>query len=247
MREKMNIINNYYYPKITGKDNEFEFAIENHHIKIIAEEDKVEERVLVFVDNNLFTTLRNDKADIKDTVELFHHKVFIHYRVNSEPNNVFRNALLFFNEGIFITVDGKPLEGSIADPTFRIKIASFGYYILAGLTIMSIIFSLRGESIANPTITIFGILIAGVAIIFGLLTKKMPMLFLPLGIIFGTLELFLTLFGVSASINDGSFKTPQGLGAVVFVVLILLRVGIILNFVRGIVAVIKIRTLRILK
>jgi len=234
----MNRVDSYFYPKISSKSDEFEFTIDNHHVKIKAEEDKAEERILVFVDSNLFTTLRNDKADVKDTIELFNHKVFIHYRVRSKSNVVWdglKDALLLVNEGLFITVDGKPLEDSIADPATRIKIASFGYYILAGLTLITI-FSYAGH---------FAILIAiaAVAITCGLLTKKLPLLFLPLGVILGTLE----LIGVFVSMSRSSFKVSSGAGVLVLLTFILIRVGIILNFILGIIAVIKIRILRTLR
>lgn len=231
----MNRINSYSYPKISSKGNEFEFTIGSNRVRIKAEEDKIEERVLVFVDNNLFATLRNDKADVKDTIELFNHKVFIHYRVRNKSNvvwNGLKDALLLVNEGLFITIDGKPLEGSIADPAIRIKIASFGYYILAGLALMSI-------SVYKEMFVII-LAIVGVAITFGLLTKKAPMLFLPLGVIWGILE----LFGVFVSMANSSYKAPSGIGALVLVFFILLRAGVVLNFIRGIIAVIKIRTLR---
>jgi len=240
----MDRANSYSYSKISSKANEFEFMIDNHRIKIKSEivlENKVvgeEERVLVFVDNNLFTTLKNDEADVKDTIELFNHKVFIHYRVRSKSNvvwDILKDALLLLNEGLFITVDGKPLEDSIADPAIRINFASYGYFFLAGLALLSIF--------SYPVMWFIILVIAGIAITFGLLTKKLPLLFLPFGIIWGALE----LFGAITSMSSGSYKVPSGIGSLVLVMFILLRVGIILNFIRGIIAVIKIKTLRTLK
>jgi len=232
---EMDKINSYPYPKINSKGNEFEFTIDSHHIKIKAEDDKAEERVLVLVDNNLFSTLRNNEADVKDTIELFNHKVFIHYRLRSKSNAVwdaFRDALFLVNEGLFITIDGKPLEDSIADPAIRIKTASFGYYILAGLMLMSIF--------AYKEMPVVILAIVGITITFGLLTKKVPMFFLPLGVIWGALE----LFGVFASMSNSSYKVPSGAGFLVLAFFILLRIGVVLNFVLGIIAAIKIRTLR---
>lgn len=240
----MNRIDSYSYPKISSKRDEFVFTIDNHHIKIKAEEGLneekrlIEERVFVFVDNNLFTTLKNDEADVKDTIELFNHKVFIHYRVRSKSNvvwDILKDALLLFNEGVFITVDGKPLEDSIADPAIRINFASYGYFFLAGLALLSIF--------SYPGMWFIILAIAGIAITFGLLTKKLPLLFLPFGIIWGGLE----LFGAFTSMSSGSYKVPSGIGSLVLVMFILLRVGIILNFILGIIAVIKIRTLKPLR
>lgn len=139
---------------------------------------------------------------------------------------------LLLNQGkLFVAVDGKPLEKTLADPAANIKFASYGYYLFALLAIFSIF-------IFKSLSPIF----IGVAVImcfFGVLTTKIPLLFISIGIIWGVIELigYIRLLSL-IMITHGS------LNYLMILFWGLLRVGVILNFIKGIIAAFKLNSFK---
>lgn len=224
----------YIYPQIKEKHEDFEFLLENHHIKIKVEIDKIEERVLVFVDNELHMKITDDNANIKRTIELYNHKIFIHFKVRDTGNwllnDLLKNALMF-PDGLYVVVDGKPLEGTLADPTRSVKVASIGYYFFGGFALISIL--------GNKDLFVVYIAIAIIAFVFAFLSKKKPIFFLTLGIAWGILE----LIGYLKIISENPHSSRSSASSLMLLFFILLRVGIVLSFIKGLIGIIQANSL----
>jgi hypothetical protein len=225
----------YIYPQVKEKHEDFEFLLENHRIKIKAEIDKIEERVLVFVDNELHMKITDDNANIKRTIDLYNHKIFIHFKIRDTGNwlinDLLKNALMF-PDGLYVVVDGKPLEGTLADPTRSVKFTSIGYYFFAGFAIISIL--------GNKNLFAVYITVAVIAFVFALLSKKKPVIFLPLGMVWGVLE----LIGYFKIISENPEPSRSSTSSFMLLFFILLRVGIILSFIKGFIGIIQANSLK---
>jgi len=225
----------YFYPQIKEKHNDLEFILENHHIKIKAEIDKIEERVLVFVDNELHMKITDDKASIKRTIELYNHKIFIHFKVRDTGNwflnDMLKNALML-PDGLYVVIDGKPLEGTLADPSGSVKFASIGYYFFAGFALISIL--------GNKDLFVVYMAVAIIALVCVFFSKKKPVFFLSLGIVWGVLE----LIGYFKIISENPHSSRSSTSSLMLLFFILLRVGIVLNFIKGLFGIIKVNSLK---
>ena len=230
-----NHVEPYIYPQIKEKHEDLEFILESHHIKIRAEIDKIEEKVLVFVDNEFYMKITDDNAHIKRTIELYNHKIFIHFKVRDTGNwllnDLLKNALML-PDGLYIVIDGKPLEGTLADPSRSVKFASIGYYFFAGFALISIL--------GNKDLFVVYTAVAVIAFVFAFLSKKKPVVFLLLGIVWGILE----LIGYFKIISENPEPSRSSASSLMLLFFILLRIGIILSFIKGFIGIIQANSLK---
>jgi hypothetical protein len=240
----------YFWPSIERKEiklkvqptasdkilHDIEFMLEGHYIRLRAEQNKTEERVVVFIDDELHLTLTDDRADVKKVIELFNHKILIHLRIRNKMGNWVLDEIWGLIampvEGLYVAIDGKPLQGSLADPGMRVETAIYGYYFLGGFLLMSA-FEVKDSFYVYSVAAI-------VACLFVLPAKRYPTIFMIIGLVWGILELrdYVTILSENSSGEvNSTVSLMRGF-------LLCIRIGIILNFVRGLIGVIKINFIK---
>lgn len=216
-----------FWPKISGSPAEITFLIDAHQITLQDASDYKHDSVILYVDGEISKTFVSGEYAINEVLDLFGHRVFIKFTGSSKDSiwELFRKALLV-DEGLYVAIDGRPLEGTLADPRIKIKNISSGYYILGGLALLAAGY--------NHDLLFFYIPLACVAFLAAKLSSKAPVAFSLIGIIWGVSN----ILGLIDSIYNNPpviEKTTQSLYYGLFA---FLHIGIVFLFTKGIIGVI---------
>jgi len=168
------------YPVISVKPHSIELEIEGEKTVISYDLSK---KVLTVIhgQKTLLEAVKKDALK-KHSIDIAGHAVEIFYK--KQPID------LYFvpDEGLSVKVDGKPVEGSIADPIHQLNIASFALYTLSVFFFLALLYPiLSGEAVA-PTTLFIALLIGSLLVILGYGIKKMPRLCIAIGTLIGTLS-----------------------------------------------------------
>lgn len=214
----------YFYPVDRNKSN-FDnlFVLEIEGTKISIERTRNGKICLSKGDEKIQEIPKDESGKVTE-IEIAGHKLNIQYK---EP--LFLLDILFWNSGFSISVDGKPIERSSGDPQKRVKIAAAAFYLLAGISLFSILL-LPANAIVAGAIGI-------VLILLGLSTKKLPVLTTGLGSLYGILDVFSYLVQAFQS----NYATEH---TVWFLFWFLLRGGATLALIQGFIAGIKLKSLK---
>ena len=220
----------YLFPSVKEKGNAlntFVFTIDGFEYRVERHQDG---RIEVSKDTQLVQTIEKEKGKKLQRIEANGHTLAVQWK--DAPNIVLVN-LLWWNTGLRILVDGKPVEGTVDDPAEKMKLASYALYFFAGVYFLSV--ALRPDYVA---------LAAGggvVALLLGVLTKKAPLLTTSLGSLFGIYEvvMYCKNYGPVALETTGS-----SMGFYWFLFWVSLRTGATIVLVQGFIAGWKLRSLK---
>ena len=140
-------------------------------------------------------------------------------------------GMLLWNEGFNISVDGKPVEKSAGDPDQAIKLASFAFYLFAAIALFSIFIQ------PDPDARIVSILLLPILVVFGLLTRKLPVFSTGLGSLYGSFDVLSYLV---QSFEAQYPTTHTGW----FIFWFLLRGGATFALIQGFLAGVRLRSLK---
>jgi hypothetical protein len=93
------------------------------------------------------------------------------------------------NEGLSVKVDGKPVQGSIADPVHQLNMASYALYALSAVFFMSLLFPVLSGETAASTDLLAALLVGILLVILGINLKRMPRLIIGIGSFIGCIAL----------------------------------------------------------
>lgn len=167
---------------------------------------------------------KEDSRKVSD-VEVSGHRIGVQYK--EFPSLL---AMLLWNSGFGIYVDGKPLEKTSSDPREALKYASYAFFLFAGISILTLLVS------QTPEEKFISLTLLPILVLFGFLTKKTPIFTTALGSVFGVYEVFFYVIQ--------SFETEYVRQTGWFLFWLLLRGGATLALIQGFIAGIKIRNLK---
>ena len=109
------------------------------------------------------------------------------------------------NEGLAVKVDGKPVEGSLADPAHQIEMASYAFYTLSVPFFWGVALAIiTGDGEATTDIVV-NLLIASLLVVLGINVKKMPRLSISIGSFIGSLALLGMMSMIGTEQQPGFF------------------------------------------
>ena len=154
----------YLYPAIKEKTNfsdVFSFKIEDAECEIKSLSDG---SITVSEGGEVRTTIPKPKTKELNRVNVNGHTVSVQFK--DAPDIILVN-LLWWNTGLRILIDDKPLEGSLDDPAAKIKQASYGLYLYSGIGFLT--------AFVRPDFAAVGIALGIGAFLLGLNTSKIPL------------------------------------------------------------------------
>lgn len=158
----------YFYPADKTKSNFIDLFVLEIEGEKIGIERTTDGKICVSKGDEIIQEVPKDKSGKVTTMEVADHKLNIQYKEVPGPFD-----MLFWNLGFSISVDGKPVERTSGDSQKIIEIASYAFYLFAGISFFSI-FLLPGKAMWAGAIGIAMVLL-------GLYTKKLPVLTTTLG------------------------------------------------------------------
>lgn len=168
------------YPVLSRKPYSIELEIEEEKTVISYDLSK---KVLT-VTHGQKTLLEAAKKDAlkKHSVDIAGHTVEIFCRMPEA-------LTIVPNEGLSVKVDGKPVQGSIADPMHQLNMGSYALYALSAVFFMSLLFpALSGEATASTDLFV-ALLVGILLVVLGISVKKMPRLTIGIGSLIGCVAL----------------------------------------------------------
>jgi hypothetical protein len=217
----------YVFPADKTKSNFgniYAIQIEGKTIKI----ERAEQGAIHVSDelNQMIQEIPKQKAGKVTHVQFMGHDIGIRYK--ELPSLV---GMLLWNAGFNISVDGKPVERSAGDPDRAIRLASFAFYLFAASPLLSLFVQ------PDPGARIVSVLLLAILVVFGLLTRKLPVFCTGLGSLYGILD-FLSFWVQSVEAEYATAHTGW------FIFWSLLRGGATIAIIQGFLASIRLRSLK---
>jgi len=216
-----------FYPADKTKSDSgsclFLLKIEGERIGV---ERTKEGRICVSKGDEKIKEIPKNKSSKVTKIEVTEHNLSIQYK--ETPTLL---GMLFWNSGFRIHVDGKPVEGTSADPQERIKVAACAFYLFAAIALFNVFVT------PNPDARVEAIILLLIFVVFGFLTRKVPIFTTMLGSLFGIYEVSSYL---AQAFQSGYVTQHTGW----FIFWFLLRGGATLALIQGLVAGIMLRLLK---
>lgn len=166
------------YPSTSASPYGIELEIAGKPVKIAYEEKT---GLLITESGKKLLEVTSKEATKTQKITIAEHAVAVRFKA---PSGGLR---LIPNEGIAVSVDGVPVQGSLADPTEQMKIYAFALYTLGGTVLFTLLYPLlTGDAVPSADMMMAGI--TGVGLIaLGIYSSKIPRLSMGIGAALGCL------------------------------------------------------------
>lgn len=219
----------YFYPaEKSASKNLFMFKLENDEIAI---EGRGDGNVLLSKNNKYYAEIVKDEVKDYSQIEINGHKLRIRYNTLSSLASLVGLAM-WWNKGLAVFVDEKPLQGTDADPLERIKIAYIGFIVYGVMSLFNIIIQPSNDA------KIIAILLLIIFAICYFICPKYPIITTLIGSLWGISDSILFIFNSLSRSYAG--EVPLTLW---FIFWSLIRIGATLALIQGLISSIKLRSL----
>ncbi len=198
------------------------FNLEGGSVRV---EPTNEGRVLVFQNADKIADIPKEQANNSNEVHLGSHTLIVQYK---DPASVPLGLGIWFS-GLRISVDGRPVEGTLDDPRTALRTARNALFLYAFVSLIGALIS------SDPDERLGGAILIPIFILSAIFAYKIPLLATLMGSAFGILDVsyFILSYGESGR--------HTGFGIVWFLIV---RGGATLAMIRGLIAAVKLRSLR---
>lgn len=218
-------ITSYFYPADKTESNFIDlFVLKIMGIKVSIERT-ANGKICVSREGEKVQEISAIEAGKITEIEIAGCKLNIQYK---ELPSIFN--MLLWGSGFRISVNGKPVERSWSDPQMGVKVASYAFFLFAAIALVNIFIN------PNPDARFGAIILSSILVIFGLLSRKIPIFATVVGSLYGALDIFLYI--------TQAFKTGYISQTVWFFFWLLLRGGATLALIRGVIAGTQLRSLK---
>jgi hypothetical protein len=166
-------------------------------------------------------------------VNLDGHKLLVQYRDPSE--NILLRVAWWFS-GFRISVDGRPVEGTLDDPQTAITTARSALYLYAFFSLVTIFIGPLTVADSDDKLytVVAGVIFLLIFLLLGVSTNRFPIFTTLLGSLFGVADIFSNLVYGSGTGRSSGFM---------FIVLVF-RGGATLAMIRGLIGAFRLRAFR---
>lgn len=215
----------YFYPIDKNESNledSFVFKVEGSKIRIQHMDNG---KIIVFKNGERIKEILEEDSSKLTKFNIENHTIDVKYKNIPSPF-----GLLIWNSGFQINIDGMPLEKSSSDPIQAIKLAQYGFIILAVKELLSIfIYNDLGEKSFSAFLFLL-------LIILSILVRKFPITSTIIGSIYALTDIFAF---VTQSIQTDYINRSMG----GFIFWLLIRGGAAFAILQGVFSGIKLRKL----
>ncbi len=182
---------------------------------------------LYVVNNNEIIHKVSKKESNNNELIIGDHKIQIKYNDSSS----ILGLALWWNRGLSVFIDDKPLEGSLSDPSVKIKISSYAFIVYAIMSLINVVLQ------PSDNAKIVALILLFIFITFFFITTKLPILTTALGSLWGITDSF--LFIIQSLETNYAIKSTGW-----FMFWTLIRIGATLALIQGLISGIKLRSLK---
>ena len=173
--------------------------------------------------------LTKEETKESSEFEINGHKLQVRYNASSSLIGL----ALWWNTGLAVSIDEKPLQGTVADPLEKIKIASIGFIVYGVMSLFNIIIQPSDDA------KILAILLLIIFAICYFICTKYPIITTLIGSLWGISDSILFIFNSLAQSYAG-----EGSLTLWFIFWLLIRIGVTLALIQGLISGIKLRSLK---
>lgn len=216
----------YFHPADRSEaqpSNAVAFKLGGEKVRI---EGTKEGSVVVSRENKKVTEIPKTDAAKSTALDLDGYKLSVQYRHSSGLSRL----VDWFYSGLKVSVDGRPVEGTLDDPQSAIKTARQALFILAAFALLTVVIGFVGS---NSDIALGSAMILLILVLLGLLANKVPLLSTLLGSLLG---IFIVVGEFVSRIESGQSGAIVGF--------LVVQGGLTVAIIRGFLGAIRLRSLK---